>query len=69
MTAGMETLPALLEHAMKTATADEDPPCDGLHDTQASPVHLCTRCFPCDTAAQRGRDERADDEVPQDEDP
>jgi hypothetical protein len=47
-----------------------DPSCDGIHDTSAPPLHLCTRCFPYERDVQRALDpseDAEDDEAPQDE--
>ena len=47
---------------------DDNPPCDGNHDTAASLLSSCTRCFPYGRATQRDLDERENDTAPQDED-
>jgi predicted P-loop ATPase len=47
---------------------DDDPPCDGIHDTDTSLLSHCTRCFPYGRDAQRDLDEREDNAVQQDED-
>lgn len=56
----------VLPKPAQSADTDEDPPCDGVHDTGASPLYLCTRCFPYGQRAQRDLDESEDDEVQQD---
>lgn len=47
---------------------DDDPPCDGNHDTATSLLSLCTRCFPYGRDAQKALDEREDSAIQQDED-
>jgi Virulence-associated protein E len=59
-----------LRHARRrhgSIVTDEDPPCDGIHDTGATPLCLCTRCFPYGREARSALDEREDGEVPPDE--
>lgn len=47
---------------------DDDPPCDGNHDTTTSLLSPCTRCFPYGRDTQRDMDEREDSELQQDSD-
>lgn len=47
---------------------EADPPCDGNHDTGASLLYPCTRCFPYGPDSQRNLDEREDSTIWQDED-
>jgi hypothetical protein len=47
---------------------DDDPPCDGSHDTDTSLLFPCTRCFPYGRDTQRNLDEREDNAIQQDED-
>jgi hypothetical protein len=56
------SVPLDLRHTASDTAAEEDPPCDGIHNTRESRHALCTRCFPYGQNLQ-DVDDREDAEV------